>query len=71
MEPFNFSFIITGRGIELDYCDIERFALEAQREHSVLSVILRRQNILMLANTAQIKAVIEEEVEKITRKRFH
>ena len=59
MEPFNFSFfIITGRGIELDYCDIEWFALEAHREHSVLSVILRRQNILMLANTAQIKAVI-------------
>ena len=28
-EPFNFSFFsITGQGIDLDYCDIEWFALE-------------------------------------------
>ena len=34
-EPFNFSFFnITGRGIELDYCDIEWFALEMNRDHS-------------------------------------
>ena len=29
IEPFNFSFFgITGWGIDLDYCDTERFALE-------------------------------------------
>ena len=40
MEPFNFSFFsITGQGIDLDYCDIEWFALEMDRNHSVISVI--------------------------------
>ena len=35
IEPFNFSFFsITGRGINLDYCDIEWFALEMNRDHS-------------------------------------
>ena len=28
-------FSITGRGIDLDYCDIELFALEVNRDHSV------------------------------------
>ena len=36
MEPFNFSFRITGRGIDLDYYDIEWFALETNRDHSVI-----------------------------------
>ena len=37
MEPFNFSFfIITGRGIDLGYCDIKSFALEMNRDHSVI-----------------------------------
>ena len=37
MELFNFSFIsVTGCGIGLDYCDIEWFALETNRDHSVL-----------------------------------
>ena len=36
IEPFNFSFfIITGWGINLDYCDIDWFALEMNRDHSV------------------------------------
>ena len=36
-EPFNFSFFsITGRGIDFDYCDIEWFALETKRDHSVV-----------------------------------
>ena len=35
--PFNFSFFsITGWGIDLDYCDIEWFALEMNRDHSVI-----------------------------------
>ena len=34
---FNFSFFsITGRDIDLDYCDIEWFALEMNRDLSVI-----------------------------------
>ena len=37
MELFNFSFFgIAGWGIDLDYCDIEWFALETNRDHSVV-----------------------------------
>ena len=36
IEPFNFSFFsITGWGIDLEYCNIEWFALETNRDHSV------------------------------------
>ena len=33
--PFSF-FSITGWGIDVDYCDIEWFALETNRDHSVV-----------------------------------
>ena len=37
MEPFNFSFFsIIGRGLDLDYHDIEWFALEMNRDHSIV-----------------------------------
>ena len=37
IEPFNFSFFsITDWGIGLDYCDIELFALEVNKDHSVV-----------------------------------
>jgi len=37
MEPSNFRFFsIPGRGIDLDHCDIEWFALEMNRDHSVI-----------------------------------
>ena len=37
IEPFNFSFFsITGWGIDLNYCDTEWFALETNRDHSVI-----------------------------------
>ena len=37
MKPFNFSlFSVTGWGIDLDNCDIEWFALEMKRDHSVV-----------------------------------
>ena len=37
IEQFNFSFFsITGWDIELDYCDTEWFALETNRDHSVI-----------------------------------
>ena len=36
-KPFNFSFFsIIGWGIDLDYHDIEWFALETNRDHSVI-----------------------------------
>ena len=47
MEPFNFSFFsITGWGIDLDYCDIECFALETNRDHSVVYEIASKYCIL-------------------------
>ena len=37
MELFNFSFFgISGWGTDLDYCDIEWFALKTNRDHSVI-----------------------------------
>ena len=37
LELFNFSFFsVTGWGIDLDYCDMEWFALEMNRDHSVV-----------------------------------
>ena len=37
IETFNFSFFsISGWGIDLDYCDIEWFALEMNRNHPVI-----------------------------------
>ena len=46
MEPFNFSiFIITSWGIDLDDCDIEWFALERNRDHSVVFEIASKYYI--------------------------
>ena len=43
---FNFSFFsVTGRGIDLDYCDTEWFALETNREHSVFFEIASKYYI--------------------------
>ena len=37
IELFNFSFFsITDQGRDLDYCDIEWFALETNRDHCVI-----------------------------------
>ena len=44
---FNFSFFsITGWGIDLAYCDIEWFALEMNRDHSVVFEIASKYCIL-------------------------
>ena len=46
MDGFNFSFFsITGRGIDLDYCDIEKFALEMNRDHSAIFEIASKYYI--------------------------
>ena len=47
IEPSNFSFFsITGWGIDLDYCDTEWFALEMNRDHSVVFQIASKYCIL-------------------------
>ena len=44
---FNFSFFsVAGQGINLDYCDIEWFALEMNRDHSVVFEIASKYCIL-------------------------
>ena len=47
MEPFNLNFFsITGWGIDLNYCDIEWFALETNRDHSVVFEIAPKYCVL-------------------------
>ena len=47
MGSFNFSFFgISGWGIDLDYCDIEWFALEMNRDRSVVFEIASKYCIL-------------------------
>ena len=47
MFMFNFSFFsFTGRGTDLDYHDIEWFALETNRDHSVTFEIASKYCIL-------------------------
>ena len=52
VEPFNFSFFnITGLGINLDYCDIEWFALEMNRDHSIIFEIALQTLLLTMRAT--------------------
>ena len=47
IESFYLSFFsVTAWGIGLDYCDIEWFALETNRDHSVISEIASKYCIL-------------------------
>ena len=47
IELFNFSFFsISGWGIDLDYCDTEWFALETNRDYSVIFEIASKYCIL-------------------------
>ena len=47
IESFNFIFfVISAWGIDLDYCDIEWFALETKRGHSVIFEIAPKYFIL-------------------------
>ena len=47
IEPFKFSFFsLTSWGIDLDYCDIEWFAFERNRDHSVVYKIAHKYCIL-------------------------
>ena len=59
LEPFNFSFFsITGWGIDLDYCDIEWFALETNRDHSVIFEIASKYCIQILLLTMMATAFL-------------
>ena len=47
IESFNFSFFsVTGQGVDLDYRDIEWFALETKGDHSVVFEISSKHCIL-------------------------
>ena len=47
IDPFSFSFFsVTGRGIDLDHCDIEWFALEMNRDHSVIFEIVYQHTVV-------------------------
>ena len=47
MKVFNFSFFsVSGRGIDLDYCDTEWFASEMNRDHSLVFEIASKYCIL-------------------------
>ena len=47
IQRFNFSFFgISGCGIDLDYCDTEWFALETNRDHSIVFEIAPQYCIL-------------------------
>ena len=55
-RTFNFSFFsITGLGIDLDYCDIEWFALEMNRDHSVIFEIASKYCIMKLKDTYSLE----------------
>ena len=52
MKSFNFSsFGISGWGIDLEYCDIELFALETNGDHSVIFEIAPKYFIWTLLLT--------------------
>ena len=47
IEPFNFSFFgFSGWDIDLDYCNIEWFALEMNRDHSTVFEMASKYCIL-------------------------
>ena len=53
-RPFNFNFFsVSGWGIDLDYCDIEWFALETNQDHSVVSLSMRAIAFLLRDSCTQ------------------
>ena len=63
IKLFNFNFFsITVRGIDLDYCDIEWFALETNRDHSVIFEIAPKYCIL--------NSFVDYEVYSVSSKGF-
>ena len=56
-------FSITGRGIDLDYRDIEWFALETNRDHSVVFEIASKY--FRYAGDTTVMAESEEELKSL------
>ena len=49
IKPFNFSFFgISGWDIDLDYCDVDWFALEVNQDHSVIYEIASKYFVAQL-----------------------
>ena len=67
-KTVKFSFFsITGCGIGLDYCDIEWFALEMNRDHSVVFEIASKYCIgtQMLGPRIMVSDVIKQEMARV------
>ena len=59
MALSNFSFFgITGQGIDLDYCDVEWFALETNGDHSVVFEVAPKYCILDSLLTMRTTSVL-------------
>ena len=74
IEPFNFSFFsVTGWGIDLDYCDIEWFALETNRDHSVVFEIASKYCISdsFVDHDGQIKGKKKKSLHGLTSINSH
>ena len=69
-RPFNFSFFsITGWGIDLDYCNIEWFALEMNRDHSVIFEMASKYYIKQ--NSAYQISLKDTTWDKVLRALWH
>ena len=56
---FNFSFFgISGWGIDLDFCDTEWFALEMNRDHSVIFEIVDSEGY-SISSKGYLPAVVD------------
>ena len=59
---FNFSFFrVTGWGIGLDYGDIEWFALEMNRDHSVIFEIASKWETYMQVRKQQLELDMKQQ----------
>ena len=57
-EPFNFS--LTGRGIDLDYCDTEWFALETNRSFGETAVSCPEERALFPGQELNLRSLREQ-----------
>ena len=61
IEPLNFRFFsVTGWGIDLDYCVYVWFALEMNRDHSVVFEIASKKDVLFIIGDWNAKVGSQE-----------
>ena len=66
VELFNFNFFsITGRGIDMDYRDIESFVLEMNRDHSVVFEIASKYCISVAQRSKHLPPLWETWVRSL------